>query len=282
MRFDRVSLFTGGHRPHIDSKTGILTDPQRLHTHFQFIQELVVNFLLHINPFDPSARLPAVAESSPHHTIRRPVQIRVFAHDRVVEVRFGITNGSERTLRNLRCQICLRANGVQTLQERWPTASKLFSQGELVTWGSTGQDLPWLEPYKGRRRGHFTQSCFFLAPVNGYEPRDYPEKEQSRKDLMWFNRPVDIPAIAKVGPNDDGKAMIVYSPHGRNAFYNVLTPCFHADPHMNAIAAGETRWTSSFLVLFEGNLGEFFNKLTELHKTVARHEGYLESGSAAP
>ena len=209
-------------------------------------------------------------------------RFRVFAHDRVVEVRFGITNGSERTLRNLRCQICLRANGVQTLQERWPTASKLFSQGELVTWGSTGQDLSWLEPYKGRRRGHFTQSCFFLAPVNGYEPRDYPEKEQSRKDLMWFNRPVDIPAIAKVGPNDDGKAMIVYSPHGRNAFYNVLTPCFHADPHMNAIAAGETRWTSSFLVLFEGNLGEFFNKLTELHKTVARHEGYLESGSAAP
>lgn len=92
---------------------------------------------------------------------------------------------------------------------------------------------------------------------------------------MWFNRPIDVPAIAKVG--DGGSAIIVYSPHGHNAFYNVLVPCFHADPRMNAIAPKETRWTSSYLILFEGDLDEFFKNLTALHKSVASDEGYLDT-----
>lgn len=204
-------------------------------------------------------------------------RFRVFSHDRVIEVQFGITNRSEKPLRNLRCQICLTSNRVPALAERWPTSSKFYSRGETVTWDALGQDLSWLNPYRDTRRGRFSQSCFFLAPLEGYEPRNYPEKERSRQDLMWFNRPIDVPAIAKVSPNDDGQAMVVYSPHGRSAFYNVLVPCFHADPHMNVIAPGETRWTSSFLILFEGDLDDFFKKLAELHNGAAREEGYLDA-----
>jgi hypothetical protein len=206
-------------------------------------------------------------------------RFRVLSHDRVIEIRFGITNGSEKPLRNLRCQICLRSNDVPSLAERWPTSSKFYSQGEIVTWDSLGQGLSWLNPYRANRRGQFSQSCFFLAPLEGYQPRNYPEKERSRKDLMWFNRSIDVPAIAKVSPDEDGRAMLVYSPNGRNAFYNVLVPCFHADPHMNAISPNETRWTSSFLILFEGELDQFFKSLTELHKRTAREEGYLDVSS---
>jgi len=204
-------------------------------------------------------------------------RFRVSAHDRVVEVRFGITNGSDQPLTNLRCQLCLRSNGVKALAERWPTSSKIYSKGEIVTWDSTGQDLTWLNRYRGVRGDRFTQSCFFLAPLKGCEPGGYPEKVRAREDLMWFNRPIDVPAIAKEDPNTDGRTIVVYSPHGRNAFYNVLVPCFHADPHMKTIGPGETRWTSSFFILFEGDLDDFFSRLAKLHKRIARDEGYLDS-----
>ena len=204
-------------------------------------------------------------------------RFRVSAHDRVVEVRFGITNGSDQPLTNLRCQLCLRSNGVKALAERWPTSSKMYSKGEIVTWDSTGQDLSWLNRYRVERGERFTQSCFFLAPLNGYEPRGYPENVRVQKDRMWFNRPIDVPAIAKADQNSNGRAIIVYSPHGSGAFYNVLVPCFHADPHMKAIAPGETRWTSSFFILFEGNLDDLFNRLAKLHKRIAREDGYLDS-----
>ena len=51
-------------------------------------------------------------------------RFRVISSDRVIEIRFGITNGSDQPLRNLRCQICLRSNGVAALAERWPTAKE--------------------------------------------------------------------------------------------------------------------------------------------------------------
>jgi len=114
-------------------------------------------------------------------------RFRVSAHDRVVEVRFGITNGSDGPLTNLRCQLCLRSNGVKALAERWPTSSKIYSNGEIVTWDSTGQDLSWLNRYRGPRGNRFTQSCFFLAPLNGCEPGGYPEKVRARGRILGFN-----------------------------------------------------------------------------------------------
>lgn len=204
-------------------------------------------------------------------------RFRVSAYDRVVEARFGITNESSQPLTKVRCQLCLRSNGVKALAERWPTSSKIYSKGEVVTWDSTGQDLSWLNRYRAAKGDRFSQSCFFLAPLKGHEPGGYSEKVRVREDLMWFNRPIDVPAIAKADQNTDGRgAIIVYSPHGRNAFYNVLVPCFHADPHMKAIGPGETRWTSSFFILFEGNLDSFFSTLAELHKRIAREDGSLD------
>ena len=117
-------------------------------------------------------------------------RFRVAAHDRVIEVRFGITNGSDQPLTNLRCQLCLRSNGVKALAERWPTSSKIYSKGETVTWNSNGQDLSWLNRYRAQRGDRFTQSCFFIAPLNGYEPRGYPENVRVQINRMWFNRPM--------------------------------------------------------------------------------------------
>ena len=208
-------------------------------------------------------------------------RFRVVPHDRLLEVRFGVTNGSQKALTNLRCQLCLMSHKVASLGERWPTSSKFYSQGKLLSWDSAGQDLAWLDPHRDSRSGRFDRSCFFLAPLLGHEPPGFPEKERARADLMWFGRSVDVPAIAKVDPEKTDRGIVVYSPHGRGAFYNVLVPCFHADPQMKSIAPGETRWTASYYMFVDGDLEGFFRRLAALHGKLAAEEGYLDLGTTA-
>ncbi len=202
-------------------------------------------------------------------------RFKVIPRDRMIEIRFGITNNSDKPLKDLRCQLCTRSHQVKGFSERWPTSSKMFSDGQVVSWDAAGQDLSWLEPHRDRKTGRFDQSCFFLAPVKGYEPREYRTGHLRRGNVMWLARAVDIPAIAKEDTATKSRYLVVYSPFGRNVFYNCLTPCFHADPRMKHIEPGETRWTISYLILFEGDIGEFFTALAELHGQLKREEGIL-------
>ncbi|MCL5270323.1 MAG: hypothetical protein M1457_07195 [bacterium] len=200
-------------------------------------------------------------------------RFRVIPRDRVLEIWVGVTNNSARPLENLRTQLCLMPDRTECLKERWPTSSRIYSGGEVVSWDSAGQSLSWLDEFYNPQRKTFSQSCFFISPLKGYEPPGWPEKERARKDLMLLARPVDVAAIAKQDPAQPRRNLIVYSPFGQDAFYNCLVPCFHADPHMKSVAPGETRWTVSFYIYYEGDLAAFFEKLTALDRELHRDQG---------
>ena len=93
---------------------------------------------------------------------------------------------------------------------------------------------------------------------------------------MYHEPALDFPAIAKQDTARTNRYLVVYSPFGRNTFYNVLFPCFHADPHMNQVEPGETRWTISYFALFEGDIDRFLVALKDLHCGLKREEGILE------
>ncbi len=199
------------------------------------------------------------------------VRFRVLPHDRMVEVRFGITNNSPNRLTDIRCQLCMMPHKIKSLAERWPTSSKMLAEGKIITWDAAGQDLSWLDPYRNRD-GSFKQSCFFLAPVAGHVPDNWATQERRYGSVMWLDRIVDIPAVAKCS-RDEENCLIVYSPFGRTAFYNCLVPCFHADPQMNLIRPGETRWTTSYYMMLSGDLQGFMARLAALHKEIRRDDG---------
>jgi len=199
------------------------------------------------------------------------VRFRVLPHDRMIEVRFGITNDSDKPVTDVRCQLCMMPHKIASLAERWPTSSKMLAGGEVISWDAAGQDLSWLDPYR-TTDGRFKQSCFFLAPVAGHLPDDWDTQKRRYGSVMWLDKVVDIPAVAKCN-SDETDCLIVYSPFGRNAFYNCLVPCFHADPHMDLIPPGETRWTTSYYLMFAGDLKTFLTKLAALHAEIRRGDG---------
>jgi len=199
------------------------------------------------------------------------VRFRILPHDRIIEIRFGITNNSEKPITDVRAQLCMMPHKIESLSERWPTSSKMLSGGKVISWDAAGQDLSWLDPYH-KRDGSFTQSCFFLAPVAGHVPDNWDTQTRRYGSVMWLDKIVDIPAVAK-SSKDESRSLIVYSPFGRNAFYNTLVPCFHADPHMNLVPPGQTRWTTSYYLMFNGDLEAFLTKLAALHGKVKRDDG---------
>ncbi len=202
------------------------------------------------------------------------VRFRVIPCDRIIEVRLGITNDSGKPLRNVRCQLCMMPHKIKSLTERWPTSSRMLAGGEVISWDAAGQDLSWLNPHR-KPDGSFSQSCFFLAPVKGHVPADWDKQNRRYGSVMWLDEVVDIPAVAK-SDKQESRSLIVYSPFGRNAFYNCLVPCFHSDPHMNLVPPGETRWTTSYYLMYNGNLKSFLLKLAGLHEEVQRQEGVPE------
>ena len=204
------------------------------------------------------------------------VRFKVIPHDRMVEVRFGITNNSHKPLNRLRCQLCMMSHKVKCLAERWPTSSKMLAGGDVISWDEAGQDLSWLDKYQDKQTGQFSQSCFLLASLQGYRTREYIEPHLPHGELMWLDTTLDVPAIAKQDTARTNRYLVVYSPFGRNTFYNVLFPCFHADPHMNQVEPGETRWTISYFALFEGDIERFLVALKDLHCGLKREEGILE------
>jgi hypothetical protein len=165
---------------------------------------------------------------------------------------------------------------IKSLAERWPTSSKMLTGGEVISWDGAGQDLAWLDGYHDKQTGRFSQSCFFLASLEGYRVREYIEPHLPHGELMWLDTTLDVPAIAKEDTENKNRYLVVYSPFGRNTFYNVLFPCFHADPYMNRVDPGETRWTISYFMLFEGAIERFLIALKELHQGLSREDGILE------
>ena len=229
----------------------------------------------------PSLEPPAWKETSGNVlALDNPLQggyvqrFRVIPHDRLLEIRFGITNNSEKPLENLRCQLCAMPHAVESLKERWPTSSKMFAAGKVISWDAAGQPLSWLDEFHDKATGRFSQSCFFLAGCGA--PTE--SRPTDRKDLMWLAKDLDVPAIAKVSGGDGtGHSLIVYSPSADTAFYNSLVPCFHADPQMRRIDPGETRWTVTYYVFYAGDLIKFFEKLTVLHGVLKTQLGILDS-----
>ena len=204
------------------------------------------------------------------------VHFKVIPRDRMIEVRFGLTNNSQNPLRKIRCQLCIMSHRVECLTERWPTSSKMLADGDVISWDGAGQELSWLDKYHDKQTERFSRSCLFLASLKGYREKEYILPHLPHADLMWLDRTVDVPAIAKEDTAKKNRYLVVYSPFGRNTFYNVLFPCFHADPYMNEIKPCETRWTISYFMLFEGDIQEFLVALNDLHRELQREEGVLE------
>ena len=194
------------------------------------------------------------------------MHFRVLAHDRMMEIRWGMTNRGDKTIRGIRAQICAKSDTEPLLAERHPTSSWMLADGKLVTWDAAGQDLSWLEAERrpAPRSDQFKRSCFFIAHV-GTGPA---KGSLTAQPLFTLGRKIDVPAIAKAD-KDKRRAVIVYSPSANRAFFNVLQPCFHADPHLPDLAPGKTQWVRTYLIFVEGDLEAFMNKLAATHKKIA-------------
>ncbi|MHC4717650.1 MAG: hypothetical protein ACYS5V_11820 [Planctomycetota bacterium] len=191
------------------------------------------------------------------------VHFRVIPRDRLLEVRFGLTNGSAKTLRNCWAQICFKGVGEPVLAERHPTSSFMLSNGELISWDGAGQDLSWLEKERDERRpGFFRRSCFFLATVG--KGKVVGRLRRGRNPVLTLGRKIDAPIIAK-SDKDRRRSVLVYSPSGVRAFYNVLQPCFHVDPHLGDVPPGSTRWAQTYLIFHEGDLKKAVTQLAKVH-----------------
>lgn len=190
------------------------------------------------------------------------VRFRVVPHDRILEVRVGITNRRAEPITGVRTQLCVMSHREPVLAERHPTSSWLLSDGKAITWTAAGQDLGWLEEHRVPGTDRFTQSCYLMASV-GSGPT--PGRLQGVR--LQLARHIDVPAIAKAD-SERRRALVVYSPDSTGVFYNVLVPCFHADPRMGDVPAGETRWTRSYYLFFEGDLETFLRGLARIHETL--------------
>ena len=191
------------------------------------------------------------------------VHFRVIGHDRMMEIRWGMTNTGDKTIRGIRAQICAKSPREPSLADRHVLTSRMLSKGKLISWDAAGQDLKWLDKERAPDGVRFKRSCFFIADVT-----DGPVKGRlTKQPLFALGQGIDLPAIAKIGA-DERQAVIVYSPSAKKAFYNVLQPCFHANPFLPDLKPGQTHWTQTYVIYFEGDLEAFMNKLSAAHKKI--------------
>ncbi len=205
------------------------------------------------------------------------VHFRVIGHDRMMEIRFGITNNSDKTIRNSWAQICAKSDLEPVLAEKHPTSSHMLSGGELISWDSAGQDLAWLDDELTADGKGYKRSCFFIAQVGTGKIQG----RRTQQPLLTLGRKVDVPAIAKAD-KAKRRAVIVYSPSATRAFYNVLQPCFHADPYLADIKPGTTEWARTYLIYFEGDLAAYMKKLSAVHKKIVAAKKSPAKGKASP
>lgn len=205
-------------------------------------------------------------------------RFRVVPRDRMLEVWFGVTNSTTQPMNNVWAQLCMMGWGQHGLGANEPTSSCFLVDGQLASWDVTGQDLTWVDNYR-RDDGAFDNCAFLTALADGFYHEPSDEGGMMRPDFMMLTRAIDLPAIAKRDVDHPDRFLVVYSPFGRNVFYNCLVPCFHADPYMNQIGPGETRWTVSFFIFYEGDGERLLRRLHEVHSGLASESGLLSESA---
>ena len=195
------------------------------------------------------------------------IRFRIIPHDRMLEVRWGLSNAGDKPLRYCWTQLCFKGWMDPILRERLPLSSWMLGKGKLISWDAAGQDLTWV-PAERRPDGRFKRSCFFRARIGkGLDRRGRVDLRPGKSARFHLGRKVDIPAMAKADARQ-GPAAIVYSPTAKDVFYNFFQPCFHADPFMGEVPPKSTRWTQTYLIFFKGDVEKFMNKLAGAHKQI--------------
>jgi hypothetical protein len=206
------------------------------------------------------------------------VRFRVLPGERMLELRFGVTNASAQALPRTWVQLCNLFMHVDTLSVQAPESAWFRLDGELVHWGGAGQDLAWIERFRDPATGLLARGTFFQALVTGGHDERYPPARLQQADVMWLARTVDLPLLVKSTP-DRTKHVVLYGPCGQKLMYNALTPCEHVDPYLDGVPAGETRWGVLYLVFFEGSsdaLGALVEELVALDRELRSTAGFRE------
>lgn len=202
------------------------------------------------------------------------VHFRVLPGERMLELRFGVSNGSQQALRETWAQMCTILGGLGALGEQAPETSWMVMQGALVHWGAAGQDLAWLAGLRDAATGRLGRAAFFLALVQGCQDERYPPRRFQEGDTLWLERAADLALLGKSSP-DLTRHVVFYSPQGRALMYNAFRPCAHVDPRIDGVAPGETRWGVVYLLFFEGEREALVEGLVALDAELRSAQGFF-------
>lgn len=193
------------------------------------------------------------------------VHFQVVPRLNLVEIRSGVSNGSDRPMRDLKFALCAGTTHSPTLFVQHPRYSRLYSNGEVISWDGAGQSLEWIDRFQ-KPDGTIKSSIWLRAYLPEFAPPDWATMEKLQEGRKFFlDRFIDVPAIAKAD-REFKRFLVVHSPEGREAFTNPNTPCFHGNGYLDAIPPGQTRWTTTFYTFFEGGLGKYFKELKRIHE----------------
>jgi hypothetical protein len=198
------------------------------------------------------------------------IHFRVLPGDRLFEVRFGLTNGTNETLESAWAQVCSGFERMGALRDQSPETVRVLSAGRWLGWEAAG-DLDWIDAHRDPLTCRLEKSCFFRAWVGEVEPA--PPKVA--ENVMRLERPLDLALIVKSAA-DDRRHVAFYSPHAPEVLYNAFTPCGHADPAFAGLAPGETRWGVVYGLFLGGALESALAGLVELDRELATRAGFRE------
>ena len=205
------------------------------------------------------------------------ITFKVTSKDNLVEVQNRLTNDSAKPLTKVRFVNCARVKFAPSIFIQDPAYSKLYADDRVISWDGAGQGLLWLNGFR-KPGGVFTSSIWFRAYGKGFAPDNWASMEKLQEGRKFFlNRLIDIPAIAKFD-QDFKKCLIVYSPQGREAFTNLVTPCFHGNTEVDVIHPGETKETTVYYTFFEGDIQGYFQELKKIHPAGAVPAAAPEKG----
>ena len=202
-------------------------------------------------------------------------RLQAIPHDRMFEIRFGVTNHSDKPLDELSCQLCLSPRGLSNLGGRDPDTVSMLWRGDVIDWTFFGQGLSWMDEQRDPMTCRIVESCFFVAASRDSRIEKWEREPLQRGNRMRLQEPIDIPAIVK-SDRGGNQHVLVYSPAARGTLYNAKGPCFHSDPEIAGIAPGETRWASTYFAFFEGDVSEPLRALAREHAELRQGAGYLD------
>ena len=50
----------------------------------------------------------------------------------------------------------------------------------------------------------------------------------------------------------------------------LAVPCFHSSPHMDEVEAGQTKWTQTYIMFYEGDITKALVRMAATHKLVTK------------